>query len=551
MFYRTQIKSVTGSVVVDKDGKNLQFMGYLPVKAGDWVFTDGKFIFGNVPPRGSPAVFAEVQSGIPVLADDLRGYFAKNGSFRNYAVAQDDWIVNSEKTFNHGSNKIDDKKIIDAEVARNYNGNEIGIYTVEKSNKEFATIDEDTDYIYRTQRKIGSYPAYFFHETLSKFADSYFASIVEISDALLPTISSMDADFFKFDNAIFKDSEIIIKKDGSTLTTLVLSQFCETCEEDASKLVNFIEVPTAHTEDHVKSRAVLKNFKVLPDGKWEAIVLSEVWAERSFSFESVISHSYPIVTRQGGSITIVKDIEVYIETIYASSMACCLKLFKITSENEETLLWNSSTAYPLRTSQRSFETGYGIPIELKTSPDAYPYVTVFGQVLRYDVAEYINPDGTIPGIPAATWFNINSEGRYMHENTITMVYDSRNLPNAPNYDGTTFAIAENFSFPVQDNFQAKIINSGAEAETWQLEGIYDGSDQKIIGGIDSADAHKWNMSCAPLRGGGYLFGVHEDEDRDIGGVLYKIDRDGNVEPVGTGLKNFRLRELKNITKARR
>lgn len=63
LFYRTQIKSVTDYGAVDMAGKKLQFMGYLPVKAGDWVFTDGRFIFGNVPPRGSPATFGEDPSG--------------------------------------------------------------------------------------------------------------------------------------------------------------------------------------------------------------------------------------------------------------------------------------------------------------------------------------------------------------------------------------------------------------------------------------------------------------------------------------------------------
>ena len=115
MFYRTQIKSVTGSIVVDKDGKKLQFMGYLPVKAGDWVFTDGKFIFGNVPPRGSAVTFSDEPSGVPVLdSGELRGYFTQNGVFKKYRVAQDDWITNSDKKFAHGAEFIDETKVINA-----------------------------------------------------------------------------------------------------------------------------------------------------------------------------------------------------------------------------------------------------------------------------------------------------------------------------------------------------------------------------------------------------------------------------------------------------
>lgn len=67
MFYRTQIKSVTTYGAIDMSGKSLSFIGYLPVKAGDWVYTNGKVIFGNVPSKGSPVVFDEELSGVPVL----------------------------------------------------------------------------------------------------------------------------------------------------------------------------------------------------------------------------------------------------------------------------------------------------------------------------------------------------------------------------------------------------------------------------------------------------------------------------------------------------
>ena len=127
MFYRTQIKAVTDTAVIDMDGKPLQFIGWLPVKAGDWVFTDGRYIFGNVPPKGSPAVFADDEpSGIPVLGDEsflsekettLRGYFDKNKKFKSYAVAWDDWIVNSEKNFAHGVEAFENGKIIDADIS--------------------------------------------------------------------------------------------------------------------------------------------------------------------------------------------------------------------------------------------------------------------------------------------------------------------------------------------------------------------------------------------------------------------------------------------------
>ena len=135
MFYKTQIKSVTDYGAVDLSGRFLRFIGHLPVKAGDSVFTDGRFIFGNAPPKGAPAVFGE-QSGIPILGDDdLRGYFTKYGKFRKYNVAQDDWIVNSGKKFAHSLENFDGEKVIDAYITND--GDEIvvtdGIHQVGNS----------------------------------------------------------------------------------------------------------------------------------------------------------------------------------------------------------------------------------------------------------------------------------------------------------------------------------------------------------------------------------------------------------------------------------
>lgn len=113
MFYATKIKSVLNGAAIDVNGKRLSFIGYLPVKAGDTVFTDGRVIFGNAPPKGSSAVF-DLPSGIPVLADDLQGYFTLNAIFKDYRIAGTDWIVNDKKKFGHGDVEIDSNKIIDA-----------------------------------------------------------------------------------------------------------------------------------------------------------------------------------------------------------------------------------------------------------------------------------------------------------------------------------------------------------------------------------------------------------------------------------------------------
>lgn len=139
MFYATTIKSIGNTGVVDTQGRYLSFIGNLPVKAGDTVYTDGKVIFGHAPPKGSPAIFDE-PSGVPVLADEnltdedndeLRGYFTKRGKYKRYSIKGDDWITNSEKKYSHDDDEEeDDEDIIDAEITED--GDEIivksGIY---------------------------------------------------------------------------------------------------------------------------------------------------------------------------------------------------------------------------------------------------------------------------------------------------------------------------------------------------------------------------------------------------------------------------------------
>ena len=102
-----------------------------------------------------------------------------------------------------------------------------------------------------------------------------------------------------------------------------------------------------------------------------------------------------------------------------------------------------------------------------------------------------------------------------------------------------------------------------EQVCWKLGGVYDkdgkrvvdGSDEKFSGeeNEDEENAHQWNMSLATLKGGSYLFGIRDDQDRDIDGKLFKISGDGKVAETfaESGFKNFRLRELKKISKAKK
>ena len=122
MFYRTQITKTGAGYAVDTSGKRLRFIGNYPCQAGDYVWTDGTVIFGNISVKPQPVIFDEVKSGIPILASNfdsegndtlVRGYFDKSGNFKKYSVAEDNWIVNNSKFFKHGEGFFIDVEISD------------------------------------------------------------------------------------------------------------------------------------------------------------------------------------------------------------------------------------------------------------------------------------------------------------------------------------------------------------------------------------------------------------------------------------------------------
>lgn len=123
MFYATKIKEVSGDKAIDEKGRILSFIGYLPVTAGDMVFTDGNVIFGNAKVKGYSVVDDE-NIAIPVLAtesnqtkEEMRGYFTNDGRYKNFAINQDDWIINSKNAFKHGEREMNGQKIIEVEFS--------------------------------------------------------------------------------------------------------------------------------------------------------------------------------------------------------------------------------------------------------------------------------------------------------------------------------------------------------------------------------------------------------------------------------------------------
>lgn len=126
MFYQTVLQKIGMGGAVDVEGRQLLFIGYMPVNVGDTVWTDGRVIFGNAPPKDSPLIPA-LPKGVPVLGDILRGYINRSGKYREKNIAVDEWIVNNKKIFEHG----EEKNLLDVEVVKSEQNKFTTLYKAE------------------------------------------------------------------------------------------------------------------------------------------------------------------------------------------------------------------------------------------------------------------------------------------------------------------------------------------------------------------------------------------------------------------------------------
>lgn len=580
MFYQTQVKSIIQGGVIDTNGKQLSLIGNKLVKQGDFVWTDGKVIFGHTPIRGGGVLFVE-PNGIPVLANLLRGYFTKNGVYKNFPIVGNNWIVNDKRHYEHDNG---DDDIIDAEIASD------GCLLT--ATKYIQTNGTDTNLVYRYQA-YNSLKKMFY--TMFSFSQDNININQNIIETLAPVyfpLSFQVAEYARYDNTIFKDTSITIKKDDTIITTLLFSRLLDALEQDTKNFVAKINIPDATSaENHIKSRATLLNFKINPDGYWEALINATIWAERGFKYETSASTYNPGYVKINQTITTTPltedgwwrkyerftDVTITqmptprIANGYSSAFTQADYLLKITAANSAiSILYKRLEHHPLiLASLHSFETSKTRLDNSTTS--GFPAVRIRSEAETTWIKE-VKEDHALVWSPAyhgdvygyeSYYSRIESDWRQQdhyyeytdftyYKNVTSYIYDSRNMPNAPDYDNPTIEIVANFNFPIQDGYQAKITNANNNIAEWKFSGVIDGKNNQVISAIlqDKTDAHKWNISLAELRNG-YLLGIHQNSQENIAGALYKIDKDNNIEQVGDNLKNFRLRELKKISKAKK
>ena len=513
MFYATRIQSVSNGVATDEHGRTLRFIGFLNVKAGDTVYTDGRVIFGNVKPKGGSDV-ADDPNGIPALADNLRGYFTKNGRFNRYKIKGEEWIVNGKKNFFRDTGEAE---IIDAEIALE-DGKETGVYAVEKITRS------ENDY----------------------------------------------------------DCELIIRKDELEISRIKMRELSAAAETLAKSYVEIVDVPNHTPEDLIDVQAWLRNFKILSDGSWAALVEYDITAERRFegrdeelntidntvrtyeeglfddtfdedklpgALKHTIFDTYRPISWSEETISYgvtYTTYEVPHDKTYSTTAHCKL-IFKFSSDDDPQKIFEQSEFTPFEMEENEF-TFYpgGVPDDIKEfsrkhipQTDTFPYPASRVISRRHATGgtyyEFIIY-GLRIGVPVESVIEDNRQ--YSGWVAEALHYDSRNLPDAPDYKNGKLEY-DSFSFPVQDDFAAQF-SYNEDDDAWHLDSVTE--DGTEIFSVEVDNPLQANLSVTPLRRG-YLFGVRHDK-------LYTIDENGIAAQRGYNFKNFRLRELKKMSRAK-
>lgn len=125
MFYRTKVKSIFPGGIIDAHNKRLVFVGNKLARVGDLVWTDGSVVLGHTPIRGGAPIAGGNPDGVPVLCDNLQGYFDTQGKFHSakLPVSGSDRFVNDDKYFC----KVPDNAV-DAEIAVDADGKPDGVW---------------------------------------------------------------------------------------------------------------------------------------------------------------------------------------------------------------------------------------------------------------------------------------------------------------------------------------------------------------------------------------------------------------------------------------
>ena len=572
MYYQTKIKKIHNGGATDLSGKSLEFIGNLPCKEGDVVWTDGTFIFGHVPIRGTPLIPVET-GGIPALSDNLRGYFNKSGNFKKYNVALDNWIVNDNKKFAHGNSEV-----YDAEIS--YSGD---LLTAELVNNSLMRIYKN---------------GYTFLDVdANSFADSNF-----ISDSSLSAVYNAEFINFKllrdgtYDALVTTTADVTLDNDSGS------GNFNETQTPIFNQLLTREEFlntdfPFEHEEygGHPLMKTAILTF-------WELCLFADYKAgsnhiDRGFyrdeyvslgSIDKVLVEIYQ-KTQGSGTVNIQGGVSgVSNGTVTARKNAIPQSFIDgeikgsvgetgdytgdgnffdhtsaigvVTFDSGEILLQQTRVKNYLVEVPEGEEdervwrdpNGRSIPLNIFSCPfNAY---AGFNSDSDSNTAFiFYEATASINDLVADDEYGLTYKFRLVYN---TQVDDSETTIYTPYFilvidgkykcytrkiidtsgggggaGGGSDISTEYLTFPVQDGFYFDE----------QFNAVMD-SDSNIVFANDNFTIYS-KLSATKLKGGGYLVG-----DKDS--ALYLV-KDGQAENTFEGCNNFRLRELKNISKAKK
>lgn len=535
MFYATKIVSVGNGYVVDARGNTLYFAGYLPVKVGDTVFTDGNIVFGNSKPKGS-VITANEPSGIPVISDYLRGYFKLDGSFKQFNIKGDNWLVNDKKIYAHDG---DDTNIIDAEIATD--GLLFSALLEQDIDSCLISIFKNATLV--EQINIYSLLANFINETLDAVnIDLEGLDFVSDDTSIHPSVSN-----FKLSPdgswSLLLSANISATRTWHYVNTRWSFTFAK---EHIRKFHVFDSLPTP-SEFFAMAYELIGDIGIDLDLESKMQVPSSAW--RQLGLDINLDKYTPIFswnesTLQTGSLTA--------NSRWLLKFSSSGHVDKIAEKK-----WYEPTWIQQYSSSNLFTTSSTQSIPNPPSDSSKPYEEIIAVTPGYSSSPFVtgsvkavNVTGYVDGIPIAvdsgqeaSFSQTEQSYYYLTSRRYRLASGEKLLPIHQDFDDIDNKLRF-FTFPIQDGFEALLENFNDNIDSWRLAQIYAPDNNTVSYAFRYfTHAHKWNMAIAPLNNNQFIFAAHNNG-------LYLINPDRSFSLIDSGVKNFRLRTLKKIRKAK-
>lgn len=599
MFYQTQVQNVRAGSVVDVSGKILYFMGNFTCQAGDFVWTDGNFVFGHTPARSTPLIFSD-NSGVPVAFDNSRGYIKSNGNFKDFNISDADWIINTDKDFFSGN----DENIIDAEI-----GNGGNLLTVTNGFYRFKSAPTFCNHLF-TQ-----------HYRLIRAQEERFLVCTEVN----PYVGQL----FDFPDNSFADIPAEDTPVTINQTAIQLKPYADIAEAFAldakyviishsnkeNNAVNWTMQPAPPNDFIALSYAAVVGFHLSANGDWDAVISA-----------SAMGFCFPYLTFDGSIF--YQSFPNGEDKTFSEDLISCINNFEDIVFNRQSLPFQptfeqyAAFAGTEKDSNNEYtaefkayildKVAYYIPLAKFRYYYWFPIVFSACKVLKVHNGEVVGTiyqshgGGNVVYAPeewdekstSANYYNdfvFNDYNETEHDKNNRMYFplDEDYYCDFSPYDaliydsaGSTFTIPyddmpknSGFGYKAYSEYRGyyySFIDSDAITVATQnnisvdnLFGrqIFIPAPYYVFYGLDNE-----NYSTNPKKNNypymcGWFKNPNDDNDDAIinycfaelknglllgvyGGDLYKIQSGGSYELIGSGLKNFRLREMKRISKAR-